>query len=260
MKRVICAVFSAIILSGCSAENVISTEGSTSLNKVVGALQEAYESENDVKITFNPTGSGAGIQAVLEGRCDIGLSGRFLYKQEIEVGLEGEILAWDVIAVVVNLENRVDDISVVNLAKIFRGEITNWSEIGGDDHPIVCIGREAGSGTRAEFESAINEKENCRYRQELTSTGDVVTAVAVNPNAIGYVSLASTKGKVKVLSINGIFPNDETVTRGEYNYVRPFLVITKKGEVQSKEVNDFLKFIKTDEAKKIIKSVGMIPY
>ena len=196
----------ACFFTGCGAEKstsnggTVATDGSTSMEKVIGYLSEAYMEENtDVKVTYNPTGSGSGIQAVAEGRCDIGLSSRDLKDEERAQGLTATVLAYDGIAIIVNPENPVSDLSIETLAKIFTGEIKNWSEIGGNDGEIVLIGREASSGTRDGFESIVGVEGVCQYRNELTSTGDVITTVAGNPNAIGYASLASVKESVKAI-------------------------------------------------------------
>ena len=165
----------------------VATDGSTSMESVIGILGESFMLEHpDVTFTYNPTGSGSGITAVQEGRCDIGLSSRALKDEETEAGLKGETLCLDGIAMIVNPENPVADLSIDQIAKIYTGEITNWSEVGGNDEEIVLIGREAGSGTRDGFESITGTEDLCQYRQELTSTGDVITTVSQNPAAIGY--------------------------------------------------------------------------
>ena len=167
----------------------VATDGSTSMEKVIGALGEAFmEANSGVNFTYNPTGSGSGITAVSEGRCDIGLSSRALKDSEVASGLVGTVLAYDGIAVIVNPANTVEDLDIETIAKIYTGEITNWSEVGGADAEIVLVGREAGSGTRSGFEELTETVDKCKYRQELTSTGDVITAVAQNPDAIGYAS------------------------------------------------------------------------
>lgn len=189
LSLVISAFLALTLLTGCAENNsggTVSTDGSTSMEKVIGALGEAFEHDNDgVTFTYNPTGSGTGIQAVIDGRCDIGLPSRDLKEDEKNKGLIETVLAYDRIAVIVNSDNPVSDMSVETIYKIYTGEITNWKEIGGQDGEIVLIGREAGSGTRDGFESVTKTENACKYRQELTSTGDVVTTVAGNPNAIG---------------------------------------------------------------------------
>ena len=207
----------------------VATDGSTSMEKVIGALGEAYEAKTGITVTYNPTGSGSGIKAVSEGRCDIGLSSRSLKDAEKAGGLSQTILAYDGIAIIVNPENPVEDLSLEQIAKIYTGEITNWSEVGGKDAQIVLIGREAGSGTRDGFESITGTTDACQYRQELTSTGDVITTVAQNPDAIGYASLASVKDTVKALAVEGVTPSEETVKDGSYLVQRPFVLVTKDG-------------------------------
>ena len=194
----------AALFTGCAkhVSGQVATDGSTSMEKVIGALGESFMSANaGVTFTYNPTGSGSGIQAVSEGRCDIGLSSRALKDEEKASGLVGTTVALDGIAIIVNPENPVSDLSVDQIAAIYTGEITNWSEFGGNDAEIVLIGREAGSGTRDGFESITKTTDKCQYRQELTSTGDVITTVSQNPDAIGYASLSSVKDSVKALTV-----------------------------------------------------------
>ena len=212
----------------------VATDGSTAMQKVIGALGEAFMAENSgVTFTYNPTGSGTGITAVKEGRCDIGLSSCVLKEEEKADGLQETILALDGIAVIVHPQNPVSDLTVEQIAKIYTGEITNWKEVGGDDAEIVLIGRDTDSGTRDGFESITNTKEACKYRQELTSTGDVITTVSGNPAAIGYASLASVKDSVKALSVNGIAPSEATVKDSSYPIQRPFVLVTRTGEALS---------------------------
>lgn len=220
-------------LTGCGNSRLsgtVATDGSTSMEKVIGALGESFMNENDgIQFTYNPTGSGSGITAVSEGRCDIGLSSRSLKDEEKTQGLTETVLALDGIAVVVNPENQVNDLSIEQIASIYTGEITNWSEVGGADAEIVVIGREAGSGTRDGFESITKTSEKCQYRQELTSTGDVITTVSQNPDAIGYTSLSAVKDNVKALSVDGVAPSEESVKDGSYAIQRPFVLVTKDG-------------------------------
>ena len=192
--------------SQTSQQSTVSTDGSTSMEKVIGYLSESYMEDNkNVKVTYNPTGSGAGIQAASEGRCDIGLSSRDLKDDEKQT-LTQTVVAIDGIAIIVNPQNKIEDLTVEQIGKIYTGEITNWKEVGGEDHPIVLIGREAASGTRDGFESITKTKDKCKYTQELTSTGDVIQTVSGNENAIGYASLASVKDSVKVLKVEGVNP------------------------------------------------------
>jgi phosphate transport system substrate-binding protein len=242
-----------------SSGGTVSTDGSTSMEKLIGYLSEAYMEENsDVKVTYNPTGSGSGIQAVSEGRCDIGLSSRDLKDEEKEA-LEGTVVAIDGIAVIVNPENPIDDLSIDDIAALFTGEISNWSEIGGADAPVVAIGREAASGTRDGFESITDTEDKCTYSQELTSTGDVVQTVASNPNAIGYASLASVKDTVKAVSVDGVKPTTETIQDGSYKIQRDFVMVTKKGEPLSAEAQKFFDFATSAKADDLIVEAGAVP-
>ena len=236
----------------------VSTDGSTSMEKVIGALGEAYEQKTGVTVTYNPTGSGSGIKAVGEGRCDIGLSSRALKDEEKASGLTQTILAYDGIAIIVNPANPINDLSLEQIAKVYTGEITNWSELGGDDAEIVLIGREAGSGTRDGFESITGTSDACQYRQELTSTGDVITTVAQNPNAIGYASLASVKDTVKALAVEGVTPSEETVKDGSYLVQRPFVLVTRESVELSAAAQDFFNYITSAEANEIIAGAGVV--
>ncbi len=237
----------------------VATDGSTSMEKVIGALGEAFENQNDgVTFTYNPTGSGSGIQAVQEGRCDIGLSSRNLKEEEAAGGLEATILAYDGIAVIVSPENPVVDLDVETIAKLYTGEITNWKDVGGNDAPVVLIGREAGSGTRDGFESITDTKEQCQYRQELTSTGDVITAVAQNPDAIGYASLASLKDSVKAVTVGGVAPTEDTVKDGSYVIQRPFVLVTRKDAALSDAAQAFFEFATSPDAAELIANAGAV--
>ena len=238
----------------------VSTDGSTSMEKVIMSLGESFQAENKgITVGYNPTGSGSGITAVSEGRCDIGLASRALKDDEKASGLKETVLALDGIAIIVNPENKVSDLTVEQIAKIYTGEITNWKDVGGDDAEIVLIGREAGSGTRDGFESITGTKDSCKYRQELTSTGDVITTVAGNPNAIGYASLASVKDTVKALSVNGIAPSEATVSDGSYEVQRPFILVTKEGVELSKAAQLFFDYATGKDAADIISAAGAVP-
>ena len=248
------------VLTACGGnKEAVTTDGSTSMNKVIGALGEAFQSDSGITVTYNATGSGAGIQAVLEGRCDIGLASRDLKDEEKAKGLEGTVLAYDGIAIIVNPENPVNDLDLETIAKIYTGEIKNWKEIGGNDAEIVLIGREAGSGTRDGFESITDTEDKCAYRQELTSTGDVITTVASNPNAIGYASLASVKDTVKALKIDGVTASEETIKNGTYVVQRPFVLVTKTDVTLSESAQSFFNFITSEAAQGIIIEAGVVP-
>ncbi len=238
----------------------VSTDGSTSMEKVIMSLGESFQAENKgITVGYNPTGSGSGITAVSEDRCDIGLASRALKDDEKASGLKETVLALDGIAIIVNPENKVSDLTVEQIAKIYTGEITNWKDVGGDDAEIVLIGREAGSGTRDGFESITGTKDSCKYRQELTSTGDVITTVAGNPNAIGYASLASVKDTVKAISVNGIAPSEATVSDGSYEVQRPFILVTKEGVELSKAAQLFFDYATGKDAADIISAAGAVP-
>ena len=237
----------------------VATDGSTSMEKIIGSLGEAFTEMNpDVNFTYNPTGSGTGIQAAIDGTCDIGLSSGAL-KDEEKATLTETIVALDGIAIIVNPANPVSDLSVEQIAQIYTGEITNWKDVGGDDLEISRIGREAGSGTRDGFETITDTKEACKYNQELTSTGDVITTVAGNPNAIGYASLSAVKDSVKALTVGGVAPSEETVLDGTYTIQRPFVLATRTGEALSEAAQAFFDFATSADANEIIAAAGAVP-
>ena len=240
----------------------VSTNGSTSMEKVIGILSEQFMADNSgVSVTYDPTGSGAGIEAASNGSADIGLSSRALKDEEIAGGLTGTTVALDGIAVIVNAGSKVEDLSVEQIAQIFTGEITDWSEVGGEAGTISCIGREAGSGTRDGFESITNTKDACKLDQELTSTGGVIEAVAGNPNAIGYASLSAVEGKdtIKALTVGGVACTEETVLDGSYAIQRPFVLVTRTGEALSPAAQAFFDFATSSAANDLIKSAGAVP-
>ena len=266
MKKILimamAAALSLSMLAGCGSTKTtgsVATDGSTSMEKVIGALGEAFQNDTGISFTYNPTGSGSGIKAVQEGRCDIGLSSRDLKAEEKEAGLNGTVLAYDGIAVIVNPENPVSDLALDTIAKIYTGEITNWSEVGGSDAEIVLIGREAGSGTRDGFESITDTEDACQYRQEQTSTGDVITTVAQNPGAIGYASVASVKDTVKALKVDGVAPTEDTIKDGSYVVQRPFVLVTKTGVELSDAASKFFTYITSTDANEIISAAGVVP-
>ena len=237
----------------------VSTDGSTSMEKVIGALSESYMTANGgVTVNYNPTGSGSGITAVQEGTCDIGLSSRALKDEEKSAGLKETVLAYDGIAIIVHPDNPVSDLSIDQIAKLYTGEITNWKDVGGKDAEVVLIGREAASGTRDGFESITGTKDKCQYRQELTSTGDVITAVSQNPDAIGYASLASIKDTVKALNVDGVTPSEATVKDGSYKVQRPFVLVTVEGKALSPAAQSFFDYATSSEAASIIAKAGAV--
>ena len=278
MKKIIALVLTALLtlsLVACGSESktddtktddqpaaltgTVSTDGSTSMEKVIGALSESFMAQNSgVTVNYNPTGSGSGITAVQGGTCDIGLSSRALKDEERSAGLKETVLAYDGIAIIVHPDNPVSDLSVEQLAKLYTGEITNWKDVGGNDAEVVLIGREAASGTRDGFESITGTKDKCQYRQELTSTGDVITAVSQNPDAIGYASLASVKDSVKALNVDGVTPSEATVKDGSYKVQRPFVLVTMEGKELSPAAQAFFDYAISSDAASIIAKAGAV--
>ena len=238
----------------------VSTNGSTSMEKVIGALSEQFMADNSgVTITYDATGSGTGIESVSNGSCDIGLSSRAL--KDTETGLTATTVALDGIAIVVNKDCGVDDLTVQQIADIYTGKITNWSEVGGEDMEIACIGRESGSGTRDGFETITDTKDACVLAQELTSTGAVIEAVSSSKNAIGYASLSAVEGKdgIKALTVNGVTCSEETVLDGSYEIQRPFVLVTKDGTELSAAAQAFFDFATSKDAAELIRNAGAVP-
>ena len=238
---------------------VVNTNGSTSMEKVIGALSESFMAQNDgVTVNYNPTGSGSGITAVQEGTCDIGLSSRAL-KDDEKNAVDGTILAMHGIAIIVNKASKVEDLTVDKLKQMFTGEITNWADVGGDDGEIVLIGREAGSGTRDGFESIVDVKDSCKYAQELTATGAVISAVEANPLAIGYASLSAVGDTVKMVTVGGVECSEETVKDGSYEVQRPFVFVTNKSVTLSEQAQAFFDFATSTDAADLIRTAGAVP-
>lgn len=237
----------------------VATDGSTSMEEVIGALGEQFMADNSgVSVTYNPTGSGAGIEAVSNGSCDIGLASRALTDDEKAGGLTETIVALDGIAVIVNADSPVADLTVEQIAQIFTGEITNWSELGGADAEIAVFGREAGSGTRGAFEEIVGVEDACTYTNEYSSTGDVIGNVASNPNGIGYASLSAVDDTVKAVAVNGVTPSEDTVKDGSYEIQRPFVMVTKEGTQLSEAAQAFLDFAMSADAAEIIAVAGAV--
>ena len=275
---VLAAVMSLSLLAGCGSKTTtdttdsqsgqtaalsgsVSTNGSTSMEKVIGALSEQFMLDNSgVTVTYDPTGSGAGIKAAASGTADIGLSSRALKDEEKAEGLTETVVALDGIAVIVNADSAVSDLSVEQIAAIFTGEITDWSEVGGEAGAISCIGREAGSGTRDGFESITGTTDACRLDQELTSTGGVIEAVAGNANAIGYASLSAVEGKdsVKAVTVGGVACTEETVLDGSYAIQRPFVLVTKTGAALSDAAQAFFDYATSAAASELIEAAGAV--
>ena len=258
------ALLSCLALTGCSLKEKlsgsVSTNGSTSMEKVINSLGESFMAMNkDVKFTYNPTGSGSGIQAVSEDRCDIGLSSRALKDDEKASGLVETVVALDGIAIVVNPENPVSDLDIDTIAKIYTGEITNWKDVGGDDGEIVLVGREAGSGTRDGFESIVDVKDSCKYAQELTATGAVISAVEANPLAVGYASLSAVGDTVAMVTVEGVECSEDTVKDGTYKIQRPFVFVTNKSVTLSEQAQAFVDFATSKDAADLIRAAGAVP-
>lgn len=237
----------------------VNTDGSTSMESVVKALGEAFMEMNpEVTVNYSGTGSGTGIQSTIDGTCDLGLSSRALKDEEKTNGAVENIVALDGVAVVINPANGVEDLSVEQIAQIFTGEITNWSELGGTDGEIAVFGREAGSGTRGAFEEIVGVEDACKYTNEYSSTGDVIGNVASNPNAIGYASLSAVDDTVKAVKVNGVAPSEDTVKDGTYEIQRPFVMVTKDGAELSEAAQAFLEFAMSEDAADIIAAAGAV--
>lgn len=259
---VLAAIMAMSLLAGCEKglSGSVSTNGSTSMEKVIGALSEQFMNDNKgVTVTYDPTGSGTGIESVSNGSCDIGLASRNL--KESETGLTATKLALDGIAVIVNEGNGVKDLTVEQIADIFTGKIKNWSEVGGEDLAISCIGRESGSGTRDGFESVTKTSDQCVLEQELTSTGAVISAVAGNKNAIGYASLSAVEGQkgIQTLTVNKVECSEATVLDGTYAIQRPFILVTRTDAKLSEAAQAFFDYATSKEAADLIRKAGAVP-
>ena len=238
----------------------VGTNGSTSMEKVIGGLSEAFMEKNSgVKVTYDPTGSGTGIQAVIDGTTDLGLSSRGLKDEEKAEGLTSKTVALDGIAIIVNNENPIEDLSIQQIADIATGKITNWKDVGGNDSEIVMEGREAGSGTRDGFESIVGVKDACKYANESTSTGAVIANVTSNANAIGYASLSAVDNTVKAIKVEGIAASEATVLDGTYKIQRPFIFVLKEGATLSDASQAFVDFALSKDAADIITNAGAVP-
>ena len=237
----------------------VATGGSTSMKNVIAALTEGFaELEPDVTISYDPTGSGAGITGATDKTLDIGLSSRAL-KDEEKNDVDGTVVALDGIAIIVNKDSKVADLTVEQLKKMFTGEISNWKDVGGDDGEIVLVGREAGSGTRDGFESIVDVKDSCKYAQELTATGAVISAVEANPLAIGYASLSAVGDTVAMVTVEGVECSEDTVKDGSYKIQRPFVFVTNKSAALSEQAQAFVNFATSKDAADLIRAAGAVP-
>lgn len=238
---------------------VVNTNGSTSMEKVMQVLIEAFkEQQPNVTVNYTGSGSGAGVTSAIDGTADLGLASRALKSEEEEKGAQANIVALDGVAVVVNPDNAVDDLNVDQIAQIFKGEITNWKDLGGADEEIAVYGREAGSGTRGAFEELVGVEDACKYLNEYSSTGDVIGNVASNPNGIGYASLSAVDDTVKAVAVNGVTPSEDTVKDGSYEIQRPFVMVTKEGTQLSEAAQAFLDFAMSADAAEIIAVAGAV--
>ena len=253
------AAGSAASSTAAALSGNVATGGSTSMKNVIAALTEGFaEVEPGVTVSYDPTGSGAGITGAADKTLDIGLSSRAL-KDDEKTDVEGTTIALDGIAIIVNNASKVEDLTVDQLKQMFTGEITNWSEVGGDDGEIVLIGREAGSGTRDGFESIVDVKDSCKYAQELTATGAVISAVEANPLAIGYASLSAVGDTVKMVTVGGVECSEDTVKDGSYEVQRPFVFVTNKSVTLSEQAQAFFDFATSADAADLIRTAGAVP-
>ena len=253
------AAGSAASSTAAALSGNVATGGSTSMKNVIAALTEGFaEVEPGVTVSYDPTGSGAGITGATDKTLDIGLSSRAL-KDDEKADVDGTTIALDGIAIIVNNASKVEYLTVDQLKQMFSGEITNWSEVGGDDGEIVLIGREAGSGTRDGFESIVDVKDSCKYAQELTATGAVISAVEANPLAIGYASLSAVGDTVKMVTVGGVECSEETVKDGSYEVQRPFVFVTNKSVTLSEQAQAFFDFATSADAADLIRTAGAVP-
>ena len=253
------AAGSAASSTAAALSGNVATGGSTSMKNVIAALTEGFaEVEPGVTVSYDPTSSGAGITGATDKTLDIGLSSRAL-KDDEKADVDGTTIALDGIAIIVNNASKVEDLTVDQLKQMFTGEITNWSEVGGDDGEIVLIGREAGSGTRDGFESIVDVKDSCKYAQELTATGAVISAVEANPLAIGYASLSAVGDTVKMVTVGGVECSEETVKDGSYEVQRPFVFVTNKSVTLSEQAQAFFDFATSADAADLIRTAGAVP-
>ena len=253
------AAGSAASSAAAALSGNVATGGSTSMKNVIAALTEGFaEVEPGVTVSYDPTGSGAGITGATDKTLDIGLSSRAL-KDDEKNDVDGTTVALDGIAIVVNKASKVADLTVEQLKQMFTGEITNWKDVGGDDGEIVLVGREAGSGTRDGFESIVDVKDSCKYAQELTATGAVISAVEANPLAVGYASLSAVGDTVAMVTVEGVECSEDTVKDGSYKIQRPFVFVTNKSVTLSEQAQAFVDFATSKDAADLIRTAGAVP-
>ena len=239
---------------------VVNTNGSTSMEKVMQVLIEAFqEQQPNVTVNYTGSGSGAGVTSAIDGTADLGLASRALKSEEEGKGAQAHIVALDGVAIVVNPENTVEDLTVDQIAQIFKGEITNWKDLGGTDEEIAVYGREAGSGTRGAFEELVGVEDACKYLNEYSSTGDVIGNVASNPSAIRYAPPSAVRDTAKAVTVNGVDCTEATVQDGTYEIQRPFVMITKDGTQLSDAAQAFLDFAMSADAASLIAQAGAVP-
>ena len=253
------AAGSAASSTAAALSGNVAAGGSTSMKNVIAALTEGFaEVEPGVTVSYDPTGSGAGITGATDKTLDIGLSSRAL-KDDEKNDVDGTVVALDGIAIIVNKDSKVADLTVDQLKQMFTGEITNWKDVGGDDGEIVLVGREAGSGTRDGFESIVDVKDSCKYAQELTATGAVISAVEANPLAVGYASLSAVGDTVAMVTVEGVECSEDTVKDGSYKIQRPFVFVTNKSVALSEQAQAFVDFATSKDAADLIRTAGAVP-
>ncbi len=239
------------------ADNIITMGGSTSVEEIVSAMMQVYMADTGIDITYSGTGSSTGVSGALEGTLDLGLASRDLKDSEAAEGAEAVAFAYDGIAVIVNTENPISDLSSDELAQIFKKEVTNWSELGGDDGQIVVVGRDAASGTRGAFEEILGVTDDTMYDSEQSATGSVISTVAGNPNAIGYVSLSAVEDQVVAISVDGVSPSEETVKDTSYPIQRPFIFVMNSS-INDPEVVAFVEWVTSEEVADLVTSKGCV--
>ncbi|MFI3254081.1 MAG: phosphate ABC transporter substrate-binding protein [Eubacteriales bacterium] len=239
-------------------DGVISMGGSTSVEEIVSAMMQVYMGENEgLSMTYSGTGSSTGVADVLADKIDVGLASRALKDSEMSEGAVAHVFAFDGIALIVNTDNGITDISSEDLAKIFTKEVTNWSELGGNDGQIVVVGRDAASGTRGAFEEILGVTDNTAYDSELDATGAVISTVAGNANAIGYVSLSAVSDQVTAINVDGVSPSEETIKDESYPIQRPFIFVTSSN-IADPEMEAFVAWATSEAVAELVSSKGAV--